>query len=119
MPWIIIGDFNIIKSDEEKIGGLPLPSSAKVDFVDFIDNNYLYNLPFLTSQFTCWNQPCHLFGVRKITFKLKCLKNALKDWNFPIFGFKLLHLLRDNIKTVEITLQQFSLDSILNAIQKL
>lgn len=52
MSWITIDNFNIIKSDEEKIRGPPLHSFAKADFVDFIKNNSLYDLPFLGSKFT-------------------------------------------------------------------
>lgn len=64
LPWVVIGDFNIIKSNGEKIGG---PASfAKADFVDLLDRNYPYYLPFLGYKFTwsyhregiyTWQQP--------------------------------------------------------------
>lgn len=55
LPIMLIGDFNIVKTDEEKLGGGPILRAAKQDFVQFIDTNSLYDVPFTGSRFT-WHR---------------------------------------------------------------
>ncbi|WRX10499.1 Reverse transcriptase domain - like 10 [Theobroma cacao] len=63
-PWCICGDFNIIKSTEEKIGD-NLDYSGMALFIDFINSMELVNLPLSGGLFT-WSDNrafptmCHL-----------------------------------------------------------
>ncbi|XP_059302334.1 uncharacterized protein LOC132054308 [Lycium ferocissimum] len=55
LPWIIEGDFNVIVSDEEKQGGLPVSSNETLDFSTCIQSYGLIDVGFLGSKFTWWN----------------------------------------------------------------
>ncbi|XP_022880947.1 uncharacterized protein LOC111398252 [Olea europaea var. sylvestris] len=57
-PVIFVGDYNIVKNEEERAGGLPVTRVAKNDFIQFIDSHGLYDLPFLGSKFT-WFSNCN------------------------------------------------------------
>ncbi|XP_042954601.1 uncharacterized protein LOC122291014 [Carya illinoinensis] len=37
-PWLVVGDFNVICSDSERIGGNPRPVSTMVEFNESLDN---------------------------------------------------------------------------------
>lgn len=52
IPWIVVEDFNTIRSDGEKLGYVPSSQYAKVDFNDFNDDSSLYDFSFLGSKFT-------------------------------------------------------------------
>ncbi|XP_060202506.1 uncharacterized protein LOC132630946 [Lycium barbarum] len=54
-PWIIEGDFNVIVSDEEKQGGLPVSSNETLDFSTCIQSCGLIDVGFNGSKFTWWN----------------------------------------------------------------
>lgn len=47
LPWVVSGDFNIIRNDSKRVGGHPRPLYAMVDFNDCIDKCYLLQLPIL------------------------------------------------------------------------
>ncbi|KAK4841187.1 hypothetical protein QYF36_000342 [Acer negundo] len=36
-PWVVVGDFNIIRNDSERIGGNPRPLASMTDFNDCLD----------------------------------------------------------------------------------
>ncbi|XP_059312881.1 uncharacterized protein LOC132064038 [Lycium ferocissimum] len=55
LPWIIGGDFNVIVSDEEKQGGLPILSHETLDFSTCIQSCRLIDVGFSGSKFTWWN----------------------------------------------------------------
>ncbi|XP_059302356.1 uncharacterized protein LOC132054329 [Lycium ferocissimum] len=55
LPWIIGGDFNVIVSDEEKQGGLPVSSNETLDFSTCIQSCGLIDVGFTGSKFTWWN----------------------------------------------------------------
>ncbi|XP_060210653.1 uncharacterized protein LOC132637604 [Lycium barbarum] len=55
LPWIIGGDFNVIVSDEEKQGGLPVSSNETLDFSNCIQSCGLIDVGFSGSKFTWWN----------------------------------------------------------------
>ena len=54
MPWIMGGDFNMIKSLSEKKGGIKILSKDSLEFQTFIDNMILVDTKMNTSLFT-WN----------------------------------------------------------------
>ncbi|KAK9042566.1 hypothetical protein V6N11_017635 [Hibiscus sabdariffa] len=54
--WLVIGDTNVVASQEEKLGGIPFnPNGARVYF-DFIDGKGLIELPISGGSFTWSNQ---------------------------------------------------------------
>ncbi|XP_016505750.1 uncharacterized protein LOC107823577 [Nicotiana tabacum] len=55
LPWIIEGDFNVILSEEEKIGGLPVLHPEYEDFDFCINSCELFGLGYKGSPFTWWN----------------------------------------------------------------
>ncbi|XP_059290764.1 uncharacterized protein LOC132044295 [Lycium ferocissimum] len=55
LPWIIGGDFNVIVSDEEKQGGLPVSSNETLDFSTCIQSCGLIDVGFTGRKFTWWN----------------------------------------------------------------
>ncbi|XP_060177925.1 uncharacterized protein LOC132607867 [Lycium barbarum] len=55
LPLIIGGDFNVIVSDEEKQGGLPISSNETLDFSTCIQSCGLVDVGFIGSKFTWWN----------------------------------------------------------------
>lgn len=55
MPWIIGGDFNVIRTDEEKLGGLPVTFNEIQDFNHCINLCNMEEIQFKGSKFTWWN----------------------------------------------------------------
>ncbi|XP_042964794.1 uncharacterized protein LOC122299025 [Carya illinoinensis] len=55
VPRMVIGDFNIIRSDEERIGGRPRPRIAMEEFNSFIDMAGLSELGFQGNNMTWCN----------------------------------------------------------------
>ncbi|XP_075079855.1 uncharacterized protein LOC142165134 [Nicotiana tabacum] len=54
-PWLVRGDFNVILSEEEKYGGLPVYVREVEDFAHCVDTCELYDLGFKGSLYTWWN----------------------------------------------------------------
>ncbi|XP_075095066.1 uncharacterized protein LOC142173384 [Nicotiana tabacum] len=54
--WLVGGDFNVILSEEEKYGGLPLYLSTVEDFAHCVDTCALYYLGFKGSLYTWLNR---------------------------------------------------------------
>ncbi|XP_075081845.1 uncharacterized protein LOC142166443 [Nicotiana tabacum] len=54
-PWLVGGDFNIILSEEEKYGGLPIYLREVANFAHCIDTCALYDLGCKESLYTWWN----------------------------------------------------------------
>ncbi|KAK4721634.1 hypothetical protein R3W88_011867 [Solanum pinnatisectum] len=54
MPRIIGGDFNVIVSEEEKLGGLNFTQQEAIDFSLFINNCALSEVKFVGSKYTWW-----------------------------------------------------------------
>ncbi|XP_060185616.1 uncharacterized protein LOC132615077 [Lycium barbarum] len=54
-PWMVGGDFNVILSEEEKLGGLPVALSECEDFAFCINSCGLLDMRFKGSPFTWWN----------------------------------------------------------------
>nr|XP_009624556.1 uncharacterized protein LOC104115591 [Nicotiana tomentosiformis] len=55
LPWVVGGDFNVILSEEEKIGGLPVYPSEYEDFTFCVNSSGLIDLGYEESPFTWWN----------------------------------------------------------------
>ncbi|KAH0664977.1 hypothetical protein KY285_026183 [Solanum tuberosum] len=55
VPWVIGGDFNVIKNDSEKLGGLPVIQQEVADFVQCINNCALTEIQFSGSVYTWLN----------------------------------------------------------------
>ncbi|XP_043697386.1 uncharacterized protein LOC122648199 [Telopea speciosissima] len=53
-PWAVLGDFNVIRSNNEKIGGDPVRIEAMDDFKSFIDGAGLLDLKWKGEDLT-WN----------------------------------------------------------------
>ncbi|XP_055804681.1 uncharacterized protein LOC129873581 [Solanum dulcamara] len=54
-PWLIDGDFNVILSWEEKLGGLPVFYQEIEDFTNFITVCELTDMGYIGSTYTWWN----------------------------------------------------------------
>lgn len=54
-PCLVGGDFNVILSDEEKIGGLLVYPGEYMDFLFCINSCDLVDINFNGSPFTWWN----------------------------------------------------------------
>nr|XP_009615867.1 uncharacterized protein LOC104108513 [Nicotiana tomentosiformis] len=55
VPWCIIGDFNVIASTGEKIGGVPYQMSKSFDFLSMMEDCGLVDLGFYGSRYTWSN----------------------------------------------------------------
>ncbi|XP_070034166.1 uncharacterized protein [Nicotiana tomentosiformis] len=56
LPWLVGGgDFNVVLSEEERIGGFPVYPSEYEDFVFCINSCGLFDLGYKSSPFTWWN----------------------------------------------------------------
>ncbi|XP_059311479.1 uncharacterized protein LOC132063063 [Lycium ferocissimum] len=55
IPWLVGGDFNVVLTDEEKLGGLPVLFQETEDFAACINDCHLYDLGYIGSTFTWWN----------------------------------------------------------------
>jgi hypothetical protein len=51
-PWLCIGDFNMILSQQDKMGGLPYASSSTDYFHEFVNSFGLVDLGFTGNPFT-------------------------------------------------------------------
>ncbi|XP_009794046.1 uncharacterized protein LOC107797430 [Nicotiana tabacum] len=55
IPWCVIGDFNVIASIKENIGGLPYQLSKSMDFLNMIEDCGLVDLGFYGPRYTWSN----------------------------------------------------------------
>ena len=77
VPWIILGDFNIIRNPSESVGCSGKWSTAMIEFEDCLQDSELEDLRFSGMQFTWRNKRD---GTRAITRKLdRVLVNQI--WN--------------------------------------
>ena len=54
-PWFLVGDFNVIVSEEEKRGGLPFRLGEGLDFICFMASARVRDAGFSGSKFTWCN----------------------------------------------------------------
>ncbi|XP_059281156.1 uncharacterized protein LOC132034819 [Lycium ferocissimum] len=99
LPWLVAGDFNVILSEEEKLGGLPVSLYECEDFAFCINSCRLFDLGYKGSPFTWFlnfwvdhasfkdivrqNWKTDFVGSPLLAFKhkLKNLKGALSRWS--------------------------------------
>ncbi|XP_070041212.1 uncharacterized protein [Nicotiana tomentosiformis] len=55
LPWVVRGDFNIVLSEEEKIGGLHVYPPEYEDFASCVNSCGLFDLGYKGSPFIWWN----------------------------------------------------------------
>ncbi|KAL3363180.1 hypothetical protein AABB24_012466 [Solanum stoloniferum] len=55
LPWLVGGDFNVMLSPEEKLGGFPVYCQETEDFANCIATSSLYDLGYIGSTYTWWN----------------------------------------------------------------
>ncbi|KAK8554232.1 hypothetical protein V6N12_031201 [Hibiscus sabdariffa] len=54
--WMVIGDSNVVSSQDEKLGGLPFNPTEANSYFKFIDSRGLIDMPILGGAFTWSNQ---------------------------------------------------------------
>ena len=54
-PWIVLGDFNVVRKPDEKMGGSPVWMTESEDFVDCCEDIQLDDLRYTGHQFT-WSK---------------------------------------------------------------
>ncbi|XP_075473927.1 uncharacterized protein LOC142504980 [Primulina tabacum] len=103
-PWLVGGDFNVVRDASECLGthgGRLLPmdefntfilDSGLVDAgfegsirVEHLARSVSDHCPLLTVRLN-WNLPCNLSGLHRLFAKMKRLKDHLKWWNRDVFG---------------------------------
>ncbi|XP_059302336.1 uncharacterized protein LOC132054310 [Lycium ferocissimum] len=55
LPWLVGGDFNVISTEEEKLGGLPVLYNEVADFNHCLSSCGLQDLGYVGSTYTWWN----------------------------------------------------------------
>lgn len=55
-PWLDGGDFNVVLTEEEKIGGVPVTVEDTEEFAFCINSSELFDVGFKGSPFTWWNR---------------------------------------------------------------
>ena len=66
LPWVLLGDFNDMISDEEKLGGLPVNRTRMSAFRNCMDNCGLIDLGFHGPRYTWTNKsPCWHTTIRE------------------------------------------------------
>lgn len=68
--WMLIGDFNNIKFDDEELGSVLIPHSVKSNFLDFIDHNFPYGLLFLGSKYTWYSSRNGVYNWERLYWAL-------------------------------------------------
>ncbi|XP_060182816.1 uncharacterized protein LOC132612735 [Lycium barbarum] len=118
-PWLVGGDFNVILSEEEKLGGLPITLNECEDFAFCVNSCELFDMGYKGSPYTWWNGRVaedYIFKRLDRILKLKNLKKALSAWSRDTYGdiFKQV-LIREEV--VRVKEQLFDEDpSIINRI---
>ncbi|XP_070040187.1 uncharacterized protein LOC142177359 [Nicotiana tabacum] len=110
LPWVVGGDFNVIFSEEDKIGGLSVYPLEYEDFSFCVNSCGLYDMGYKGSSFT-WcngrsNAECDPFLMFKK--KLKRVKIALSKWSKLTYGdiFKQLALREDVVRVKEMLFEE-------------
>ncbi|XP_047249959.1 uncharacterized protein LOC124885753 [Capsicum annuum] len=55
LPWLVGGDFNVTRSEEEKVGDLPVTFNETQEFNQWISLCNMEEIQFKGSKFTWWN----------------------------------------------------------------
>src|SRR5437588_775755 len=102
-PWMIIGDFNTIKDQNEKSGGTPVDINDIRPFTDMLSHKEFMNI---VSE--AWKIKTDLRPLKAFSHKLKLLKSRLSNWNKNSLGNIQLNVknAENNVQSLE---QQFDL----------
>lgn len=65
MPWVIVGDFNVILHKEEKIGGLPIYPQEYKDFDFCVNFCEMFDIRFKGSPFNWLNGRAATYCISK------------------------------------------------------
>jgi len=87
-PWLCICDFNMILSQQDKMGGLPYASSSTDFFHEFVNSFGMIDLGFIGNPFT-WSN--HREGHQLIRQRLD-RGMASSQWAHLFPSFSILHL---------------------------
>ncbi|XP_060216502.1 uncharacterized protein LOC132643991 [Lycium barbarum] len=95
-PWLIGGDFNVITSEEEKYGGLPVTVNEVQGFNACIHNCSVVDLGFKGGKYTWWNGQSgndYIFKRLDRLFRNQALQNkyAGLEADFMVNPFNLFH----------------------------
>ncbi|KAK8507257.1 hypothetical protein V6N12_008599 [Hibiscus sabdariffa] len=79
--WLVIGDSNVVSSQEEKIGGASFNPNNARSYFGFVDTQGLIDLPIAGGSFTWSNQRCEEEAILEKLDRVLCSP----DWNsfFP------------------------------------
>ena len=79
LPWVLLGDFNEMLAEDEKMGGLPLNVNRISAFREFINQCGLMNLGFHIPRFTWTNKnPIWSLNIKE------CLNRGLGNAEWKI-----------------------------------
>ncbi|XP_060216639.1 uncharacterized protein LOC132644099 [Lycium barbarum] len=79
LPWLVGGDFNVIMSKDEKIGGLPVFPNEYEDFAFCINSCELFDINYKGSLFTWWNGKAGSECIFKRLDRM-IANSKLQDW---------------------------------------
>ncbi|KAK8593880.1 hypothetical protein V6N12_045953 [Hibiscus sabdariffa] len=79
--WLVIGDSNVVSSQEEKVGGVPFNPTEARNYFGFVDTMGLIDLPIAGGTFTWSNQRSEEKAILEKLDRVLCSP----DWNtfFP------------------------------------
>lgn len=81
MPWILLGDMNMVFNQEEKIGGIPFKKANSCYYQNILNNAGLIDMGFKGFEFT-WNN--HRAGAANIQERLdRAVANVECNSKFP------------------------------------
>ncbi|KAG2674100.1 hypothetical protein I3760_13G119900 [Carya illinoinensis] len=102
VPWIVVGDFNIIRNDSERRGGRPRNSVAIDDFNNSIDICGLLEMQFSESSMSWCNG--HINFTQSWAFLDRCFFNTSVCDEYPEAHLKYLARTSSNHAPMHITL---------------
>ncbi|KAF6158118.1 hypothetical protein GIB67_014912 [Kingdonia uniflora] len=103
LPWLVVGDFNLVLRGEDKRGGRGVRWNASAEFQEFVNSSYLLEANSSGSEFTWCNGK---MGNKRILCKLdrmlcnQAWSNLFSGWKYkvlaksnsdhsPLFGWNL------------------------------
>ncbi|XP_060211818.1 uncharacterized protein LOC132639385 [Lycium barbarum] len=78
LPWLVGGDFNVISTEEETLGGLPVLYNEVVDFNHCLSSCGLQDLGYVGSTYTWWNGKAEEACIFKRLDRMVCSDKLLE-----------------------------------------
>ncbi|XP_060182193.1 uncharacterized protein LOC132611846 [Lycium barbarum] len=72
LPWLVGGDFNVISTEEEKLGDLPVLYNEIANFNNCLSSCGLQDLGYVGSTYTWWNGRVEEARIFKILDRMVC-----------------------------------------------